>query len=101
MNDFEDLADPRLGDTAVEHDRGTVLASVSRRTVMLFKGVLREGPDPGADLLPGRHRPRPAPRRLHPGRGDARARGVIAFMSASHHDPDLNAEVFVLAPEDV
>jgi uncharacterized protein YbcI len=26
-------------------------------------------------------------------------REVVAFMSAVHHDPDLNAEVFVLAPE--
>jgi uncharacterized protein YbcI len=26
-------------------------------------------------------------------------REVIAFMSASHMDPDMNAEVFVLAPE--
>ncbi|MBA3809863.1 MAG: DUF2294 family protein [Solirubrobacterales bacterium] len=25
-------------------------------------------------------------------------RGVIAFMSATHHDPDYNAEIFVLAP---
>lgn len=25
-------------------------------------------------------------------------RGVIAFMSATHHDPDYNAELFVLAP---
>jgi uncharacterized protein YbcI len=25
-------------------------------------------------------------------------REVIAFMSAFHHDPDINAEVFVLAP---
>ena len=27
-------------------------------------------------------------------------RKVIAFMSTSHQQPDLNAEVFVLAPED-
>ena len=26
-------------------------------------------------------------------------REVIAFMSTMHHDPDLNAELFVLAPE--
>jgi uncharacterized protein YbcI len=26
-------------------------------------------------------------------------REVLAFMSTSHHDPDLNAELFVLAPE--
>jgi uncharacterized protein YbcI len=26
-------------------------------------------------------------------------REVVAFMSTSHHDPDLNAELFVLAPE--
>jgi len=25
-------------------------------------------------------------------------RSVVAFMSAAHHDPDYNAEVFVLAP---
>jgi len=23
---------------------------------------------------------------------------VIAFMSANHHDPDFNAEIFILAP---
>jgi uncharacterized protein YbcI len=27
-------------------------------------------------------------------------REVIAFMSASHHEPDVNAEIFVLAPGD-
>ncbi len=27
-------------------------------------------------------------------------REVVAFMSAGHHDPDYNAEVFVLAPRD-
>jgi uncharacterized protein YbcI len=27
-------------------------------------------------------------------------RAVIAFMSASHQDPDLSAEIFVLGPED-
>ncbi|HEX4467662.1 MAG TPA: Na-translocating system protein MpsC family protein [Solirubrobacteraceae bacterium] len=25
-------------------------------------------------------------------------RGVIAFMSTNHHDPDINAELFILAP---
>ncbi len=25
-------------------------------------------------------------------------RSVVAFMSATHHDPDYNAEIFVLAP---
>ena len=27
-------------------------------------------------------------------------REVIAFMSAYHHDPDVNAEIFVLAPRE-
>jgi uncharacterized protein YbcI len=27
-------------------------------------------------------------------------REVIAFMSAYHHDPDINAEIFVLAPRE-
>lgn len=27
-------------------------------------------------------------------------RPVIAFMSATHHDPDLSAELFILAPDD-
>jgi uncharacterized protein YbcI len=27
-------------------------------------------------------------------------RQVIAFMSAYHHDPDVNAEIFVLAPRE-
>ena len=26
-------------------------------------------------------------------------RSVVAFMSASHQEPDLSAEIFVLAPE--
>ena len=26
-------------------------------------------------------------------------RKVLAFMSAAHHDPDYNAELFILAPE--
>jgi uncharacterized protein YbcI len=27
-------------------------------------------------------------------------RPVIAFMSATHNDPDLNAELFILSPDD-
>lgn len=27
-------------------------------------------------------------------------RPVIAFMSANHHDPDLSAELFILAPDE-
>jgi uncharacterized protein YbcI len=27
-------------------------------------------------------------------------RKVVAFMSAAHHDPDYNAELFILAPEE-
>lgn len=26
-------------------------------------------------------------------------RGVVAFMSAAHHDPDYNVELFILAPD--
>ena len=27
-------------------------------------------------------------------------RDVVAFMSAAHHDPDYNVELFILAPRD-
>lgn len=27
-------------------------------------------------------------------------RGVLAFMSATHHDPDIDAELFILQPPD-
>lgn len=131
MNDFEDFDDPRLGDTAIEHDRGTMLANISRRTVMLYKEFYGKGPtrartyyqdDTVLVLLRGGFT-RVEETLIRDGRGEAvhrqreafqssmhdrfkavveeeTGRKAIAFMSASHHDPDLNAEVCILAPED-
>jgi uncharacterized protein YbcI len=116
---------------AAESDgaRGTMLANVSRRTVMLYKEFYGKGPtqartyyqdDTVLVLLRGGFT-RVEETLLRDGRGAAvyeqRAvfqqvmhdrfvaiveeevgRRVLAFMSATHQGPDLNAEVFVLEP---
>jgi uncharacterized protein YbcI len=112
-----------------ENARGTMLANISRRTVMLYKEFYGKGPtrartyyqdDTVLVLLRGGFT-RVEETLMREGRmGAVRdqrdafqaamhdsfvaiveqevGRKVIAFMSTTHQDPDLNAEVFVLEP---
>jgi uncharacterized protein YbcI len=123
--------DPDGGLEATESDgaRGTMLANVSRRMVMLYKESYGKGPtqartyyqdDTVLVLLRGGFT-RVEETLLRDGRGAAvheqRAvfqqvmhdrfveiveeeigRRVVAFMSTTHQEPDLNAELFVLEP---
>jgi uncharacterized protein YbcI len=120
-----------LPDAPDAHARGTALANVSRRIVMLHKEFYGKGPtrtrtylqdDIVVVLMRGgftrveetlirEGRPEAVTRQ----RGEFQAvmndrfievieqelgRNVAAFMSTNHHDPDLQAELFVLEPED-